>query len=110
MAKTIKLSYEEIAKKVVDVMVIGADEATLKKVENTAKGGGGLFNNIGKAYTTKDKKYTLMVGSPFLFFMKSKDVTFCENEEKVSYEIQSGKDWQKFYKCIQDAIAKERKK
>ena len=110
MAKTIKLSCDEIAKKVVDAMVIGADEATLKKIESTAKGGGGLFNNIGKAYSTKDKKYTLMVGSPLFFFMKSKDVTFCDNEGSVAYELQPGKDWQKFYKYVQDAIAKERTK
>ena len=110
MAKTVKLPYDELAKKVVDAMVVGADASTLKKVENTAKGGGGLFNNIGKAYSTKDKKYTLMVGSPFFFFMKSKSVSLCDNEEGVAYDLQTSKDWQKFYQCVQNAIAEERKK
>ena len=107
MAGKIKMSSDELAKIVVEKLVVGADAATLKKVENTAKGGGGLFNNIGKSYTTKDKKYTLMVGSPFFFFMKSKDVTFCDIENDIVYEMKPSSEWPNFYKCIQDAIAKK---
>ena len=110
MGKTQKIGYEEMSKKVIDAFVIGADEAFLKKVAKTAKGGGGLINTVGKALTTKDNKYSFLVGAPFFFFMKNKSVDFANNESKEMYSLTPTKDWGKFYAAVQTAIAEELKK
>ena len=109
MAKSIKISYKEMADKVISTFVVGADDAFLKKVEKAAKGGG-IFNDIGNALTTPDKKYAFFVGAPFFFFMKSKDVCFIEKETKQAYDMKPNSDWKKFYDLVLAAIAEERAK
>ena len=106
MSNTIKMSSDEIAKIVVEKFVVGADATALKKLERAAKGGDGFFNR-GSFYSSDDKNYTLMVGSPFFFFMKSKDVSFWDIEGDVIYEMKPSSEWPRFYQLIREAIAEE---
>ena len=108
MGKTLQLTCDEMVQKIVDNFIVGADPKFLKKVEKAAKGGG-MANDFGTALATKDKKYGFIVEAPFFFFMKSKKVTFIDNELNEAYTMPKN-EWPKFYQAIKDAVAAEQAK
>ena len=105
MASTIKTSYDEIAKLVAREFIAGADKAFLKKVEKTAKGGG-FF--APKTLTSKNKNFILFVGKrpKFLFWLNHKEVWFRDKAKKTVYEMNSKKDWEKFYQAVVTEVTK----
>lgn len=105
--ETIRLPYEELVKIVKDEFIKGADDASLKKVKKTAKGG---FMIISKEMKSKNERYAFHVGTrPYgLVWLASKPVWILDNEANKFYQLDKDTKWKKFYKAIDVAVKMEK--
>ena len=104
--ETIRLPYEEVAKIVTEEFIKGADDAGLKKVLKTAKGG----FLIDKEMKSQNERYDFHVGSrPHgLVWLASKPVWVFDREENKFYQLDKDLKWKKFYKSIETAVKMEK--
>lgn len=95
-----KVSAEELAQIVEREFVANADEKFLKKVLKTAKGG----IRHSKTLKSADKRFVLIVGFPFFFFLPHKDVTLIDEADNVIYALEKERYWKAFYTAVKAAV------
>ena len=106
-AETLRLPYAELANIVDQEFIRGADDAFLKKVKKTAKGGGLFFNREMKS---KNERFDFHVGTrPYgLAWLPSKPVWVFDREENKFYQLDKNLKWKKFYKAVLETIKTEK--
>lgn len=104
--ETIRLPYEELAKIVTDEFITGANDAWLKKVLKTAKGG----FVFPKDMKSTNERYDFHVGTRprGLVWLGSKPVWIFDNEANRFYQLDKNIKWKKFYKAIEAAVNMEK--
>lgn len=108
--ETIRVPYEQLAEIVNEKFIKGSDDAFLKEVLKTAKGG--YFSYMGKYLTSVDKTYTFHVGTRqnniLFLFGGGMEAYVLNNEEKKFYRLDKDRNWKKLYKAVDTAIQTEK--
>ena len=105
---TIDVSVDELVKIAKAAFIDGANEAGLKKLLKTVRGGSKFIPS--QKMTSADEKYYMYVGtSTFDIILPWKMTFILENDTRNLYQIKE-RDWSKFRKKIKEAVAEARGK
>ena len=105
---TVDVSVDELVKIAKAAFIDGANEAGLKKLLKTVRGGSHFIPS--QKMTSADEKYYMYVGtSTFDIILPWKMTFILENDTRNLYQIKE-RDWSKFHKKIKEAVAEARGK